>query len=232
MLYLKLLIPLISTIPVPEGTAIASPPLASIYGCPVSDSNLAQDTADTELSSGGWYARLSGGLVTTKDTDGPGNEKVEFDEGFLLGAALGQRVTSDKGPFNLDVDVEALWTQQDASTSGALQAVDDVTVLAGLLNLTLNYSVAPRAAIYLGGGVGAAWMDVGTGSGFADDDGPFLAWQARTGLEWRFAPSFAATVGYRLLNIDDNNIDSGIGNSSFDLETQQHALEIGLRVGI
>lgn len=227
MILLKLLVPLVASMPMPEGSAVVPPSFVSL-----SDSAPALASAVPDRSRGAWYARVSGGLVTTKDTNGPGNEKVKFDEGFLLGAALGQRVTSGQGPINVDVDVEGLWTQQDASTTGALQAVNDITVLAALLNATLNVAVAERASLYLGGGVGAAWMSVGTGSGFKDDDGPFLAWQARTGLEWRFAQSMALNLGYRFLNIDKNNIDNGIGNSSFDLETQQHVLEIGLRFGL
>ncbi|MBK8180551.1 MAG: porin family protein [Planctomycetes bacterium] len=175
-----------------------------------------------------WYGRVNAGLVTTDDSRGPGNEDVEFDEGFLLSAALGKRVSSGTGPVAVDVDVEALWTQQDASTSGVLQAVDEITVLAGMLNVTLDLRVAEPVSVYVGAGAGAAWMDVGTSGGFHDDDGPFLAWQARGGVEWRFAPRMAARVGYRFLNIDNNNIDDGIGNSSFDLETKQHVLELGL----
>jgi hypothetical protein len=39
-------------------------------------------------------------------------------------------------------------------------------------------------------------------------------------------------VGYRFLNIDDAEIDDGLGDSSFDLETEQHVLEVGLIIGI
>ena len=136
------------------------------------------------------------------------------------------------GPVSFNIELEGLWTQQDASTTGALQAVEDVSVLAALLNLTVDFAFAERASVYVGGGVGPAWMDVGSSNGFQDDDGPFLAWQARAGLEWRFASNTAANLGYRFLNIDDNNVDDGIGNSSFGLETQQHVLEIGLRFGL
>jgi opacity protein-like surface antigen len=210
-----------------DSPGVVEPPLA-----PWSDSAAAQGGPSALSPRVGWYGRVNAGLVTTKNSDGPGTEKVKFDEGFLLGAAFGKRVTSGPGPLGVDVDLEAIWTQQDASTSGALQAVDEITVLAGMLNVTLDWSLMERLSVYLGAGVGPAWLDVGTSGGFTDDDGPFLAWQARTGLEWRLSSRLAATAGYRFLNIDSANIDDNVGSSSFDLETQQHVLELGLRFGM
>ena len=227
MFQLGLLCPLVVSMPLPEVPAPAVQPYLSL-----SDSLPAKDSTSTAAWRGGWYARASAGLVTTKDSQGPGNEVVNFDEGYLLGLAFGQRVNSGQGPLSVNIELEGLWSQQDASTTGALQAVEDVSVLAALLNLTVDFAFAERASVYVGGGVGPAWMDVGSSNGFQDDDGPFLAWQARAGLEWRFASNTAANLGYRFLNIDDNNVDDGIGNSSFGLETQQHVLEIGLRFGL
>ncbi len=227
MFHLGLLCPLLVSMPMPEVPAIADQPSMSL-----SDAVPAQNSSAWTTSRGGWYGRVSGGFVTTKNSQGPGTETVDFDEGYLLGLAFGKRVTSGQGPWNVDIDLEGVWTQQDASTSGALQAVEDVTVLAALLNVTVDFAFAERASIYAGGGVGPAWMDVGSTNGFEDDDGPFLAWQARAGLEWRFTPSLAGNLGYRFLNIDNNNVDDGIGNSSFELETQQHVLEIGLTFGL
>jgi hypothetical protein len=37
-------------------------------------------------------------------------------------------------------------------------------------------------------------------------------------------------LGYRFLNVDDVEIDDGVGSSSFDLETEQHVLELGIRL--
>ena len=39
----------------------------------------------------------------------------------------------------------------------------------------------------------------------------------------------AWTLGYRFLNIDDAEIDDDLGGASFDLETQQHIFQLGVR---
>jgi opacity protein-like surface antigen len=181
------------------------------------------------------YLRLSGGFVTTENSSGP-DEDVEFDEGYLLGVAFGRRMGASENGLGFGLELEGLWTDQDANSNGVLQAVTDVTVIGVLLNGTLDFKVADAFSIYGGAGIGAAWLDVGTKSDsindFNDEDGPFLAWQARAGVAWHVSDNTAFNVGYRFLNIDDAQIDDGLGSSSFDLETQQHVLEIGLTFGI
>jgi opacity protein-like surface antigen len=78
-------------------------------------------------------------------------------------------------------------------------------------------------------------MDVGTQSDslhdFDSDDGPFLAWQAKAGFVWRTSSSMSVLLGYRFINVDDNQIDDDIGAASFELSTEQHVIELGLRFG-
>lgn len=179
-----------------------------------------------------WYLRVNGGLVTTEESS-QGSEEIDFDEGFLLALAVGQRVTSGEHAVNFNMEIEGLFTDQDADDDGVLQAVNDVTVMAAFLNGMLTVDLAERFAFYGGAGIGPGWLDIGTESGFDDEDGPFLAWQARAGFAWRFAESTALELGYRFVNIDDAEVDDGgVGNTSFDLETQQHGLEVGLCFGL
>ncbi len=128
-----------------------------------------------------------------------------------------------------------LWDDQDVSDSGTLQAVRDLTVAGAMLNGVVDFPLSDRLSIYAGAGLGVAWLDVGTTSDSLNDfdaeDGPFLAWQGRGGLTWSFTESTALQFGYRFLNIDDAQIEDGLSSSSFDLETQQHVLEIGLVFG-
>lgn len=180
------------------------------------------------------YLRLSGGLVTMSDADGP-SEDIEFNEGYLLGLAFGQRMNSNS-KFNFSLELEALWTDQDADDSGPIQSVRDVTFGALFLNGMFDFELGERLSLYAGAGVGAAWVDVGTHSSiindFDSDEGPYLAWQLRAGLEWRFSNSVSANLGYRFITNDDVELDDDIGGASFDLDTQQHVLEIGLRFGL
>jgi opacity protein-like surface antigen len=182
----------------------------------------------------GWYIGVGFGITTTTDSDGP-DEDIEFDEGWALPIAIGCHHTGEVGDaLSWDFEVEGLYTDQDADDDPPLEAVRDITVAAALLNGILNVNFAENWAIYGGAGIGAAWLDIGTESDnlhdFEEDDGPFLAWQGKAGLRWWATDRLSWNLGYRFLNVDDAEIDDDIGNSSFDLETQQHILEIGVRL--
>lgn len=187
-----------------------------------------------DWDGGDTYLRLNGGFMTVADSDGP-SEDVEFDEGYLLAVGLGQRLTEGERTLNFDLELEGVWTDTDVDDSGAIQAIEDVSTIGVLLNGMLDVRLADRFSLYGGAGIGLAWMDVGTESDavndFEDEDGPFLAWQAKAGVMWRTSPEFAILLGYRFLNVDDNEIDDDLGGAEFDLETEQHILEAGLRFG-
>lgn len=188
-----------------------------------------------EDNGGTTYIRFSGGLVTTESSDGP-SEDIDFDEGYLLAFAIGQRMSSSDSPLNFDLELEGVWTDQDADDDGAIQALSELQVLGAFINGTLYFNLGDRLSLYGGAGIGAAWLDVGTETtglnDFDDEDGPFLAWQARAGIQWAFSSGTALNLGYRFLNVDDAEIDDDLGGASFDLQTQQHVAEIGLRFGL
>jgi len=187
-----------------------------------------------EPTGGDGYLRIGGGLVTTTSSSGP-DEDIDFDEGVLASVAFGQRMNRGAGA-NFSLELEGVWSDQDADDQGPIVAVQDVTVGAVFLNGVFDIPLGERASAYLGAGIGAAWVDVGTTSDavndFDSDEGPYLSWQARAGLEWRFASSTALYVGYLFMNIDDVDISDDLGAASFDLETQQHVIEAGLTLGI
>lgn len=195
----------------------------------------AQDPEASSDSSSDFYLRASGGFVTTSDSSGPG-EEIDFDEGYLLSLGIGRRLGASDGGVGFALELDGLWTDQDVSDSGGLQAVTDLSVAGVLLDGIVDYRISERLSIYAGAGLGVAWLDVGTSSDslsdFQDEDGPFLAWQGRAGFAWHFSESIALHVGYRFLNIDDAEVDDGVGDSSFELETQQHVLEAGLIFGL
>lgn len=201
------------------------------YAAFTSAAPLALDSDD----GGTTYIRFSGGLVTTESSHGP-DEDIDFNEGYLLAFAFGQRMSSSDSPLNFDLELEGVWNDQDADDDGPIQAIEDLSVLGVFINGTLYFKLGDRLSLYGGAGVGAAWLDVGTTTDalndFDDEDGPFLAWQARAGVQWAFSSGTALNIGYRFMNIDDAEIDDDIGAASFDLETQQHVAEIGLRFGL
>lgn len=208
--------------------SVLAPALLSIW-------NPAPAFAQESGGFGPTYLRVNAGLVTTESSDGP-DEEIDFDEGYLLGLAIGQRMSSGTQPLNFALELEGMWNDQDADDDGPIQAVQDISVLGAFLNGVLDFRIADRFSLYAGAGIGGAWMDIGTESDalndFDDEDRPFLSWQAKAGLMWRTSDSTALSLGYRFLNIDDVEIDDDLGAASFDLETQQHAIELGLTFGI
>jgi len=182
----------------------------------------------------GFYLRLTGGFTTLNDSSGP-DEDIDFDEGFLLSVGLGDRLSASSNGVGFSLELDGVLTQQDANNQGTIDAVSDVSVAGALLDGILDFRLMDRLSLYAGAGIGLAWLDVGTKSDalhdFSDEDGPFLAWQAKAGLAWRFATTTSLHFGYRFLNIDDAEIDDGIGGASFNLQTEEHVLEAGLLFG-
>jgi len=185
-------------------------------------------------SSRGWYVRASGGFVTTSNSDGPG-EEIDFDEGYMLSLGVGHRFGANETGIGFAVELDGIWTDQDTSDSGGLQAVRDINVAGALIDGIVDFRLADQFTIYAGAGVGVAWLDVGSSDddldSFDDEDGPFLAWQLKGGIGWHFTDRIALVVGYRFLNVDDAEFDDADSDTSFDLETQQHILEAGLIFG-
>lgn len=183
------------------------------------------------------YLRIAAGLNTTEDSDGPGGgSDVEFDDGYLVGLAIGRRMGASESGIGFGLELEALWTDQDAEDDGPIDAVRDVTVAGAFLNGLVDFRIADSFTIFGSAGLGPAWLDIGTTSDaindFDDEDGPFLAWQLRAGVAWHLGESTAFHLAYRFLNVDDAEIDDDLGAADFDLETQQHGIEAGFTFGI
>jgi opacity protein-like surface antigen len=184
---------------------------------------------------GGLYLRLNGGLITTRTADGP-SEDIEFKDGYLVAAAIGQRMSSGDQPLNFDLELEGVYTNQDSKDNGAIDPVGAVKTLGGFLNGELDFRVADRLSLYAAGGVGADWLDVDTHTSsahnFHSDGGPHFAWQAKAGVMWHLTSATALTLGYRFMNIADDEVKDGLGGSSFSLQTEQHVIEVGLSFGL
>lgn len=182
----------------------------------------------------GWSWRIGADLVTTESADGP-EEDIDFDEGYGLSVGVLRRFASEDGDaWAYDLGIEGFWTDQDADDDDIVSAVRDVNTTGLMFEGIADYALSDRSSLYAGAGLGAAWVDVGQDSGtdFDEDDGPFLAWQIKLGARWDLSTTTALDVGYRLRNIDDVELDDdggGLDDASFDLETQQHMLGIGIR---
>lgn len=182
-----------------------------------------------------WYWSLGASLVTTTSSDGPADEDIDFDEGWGAQVAFGRRHYGElDNSLVFDLELEALYTDQEPDTDDG--PLNDLNTAAIMLNGLGAVALNEGAEIYFGGGLGLGWLDVGTRSdglsSFDDEDGPFLAWQLRAGVRFDVSESTQLEVGYRFLNIDDAEIDDGVGDSDFDLATKQHSLGFGVRFGV
>ncbi len=181
------------------------------------------------------YLRIGGGLATTEDSGGP-SEDVEFDDGFLLALAVGRRMGAGTTGLGFGLEIEGLFTDQDADDGGTVEPVRDTTVYGAFLNGVLDFRIADSFTLYGTAGLGPAWLDIGTKSDgindFDDEDGPFLAWQAKAGVAWHLGEASSFSLGYRFVNIDDVEIEDELSGDSFDLETQQHGIEVGFAFGL
>ncbi len=198
--------------------------------------SLAQEPDGIQGGPDGWQIDLGAGFVTSESEDGP-DEEIDFDEGYagMLGL-LYRSGAEDGGNWAFDFGVDTLFTDQDSDNPDA-DPVRDVSVVAVLLTGVADWGVSESISIYGGAGVGGAWMDVGTQedalSDFEEDDGPFLAWQAKAGVRWWMNENTSWNLGYRFLNVDDAEIDdTSAQDLDFDLGAQQHIAELGVRFSL
>lgn len=182
----------------------------------------------------GWSARLGGGLVTTSSDSG-GGEEVDFDEAFMLAVAFGHHFGAGEERLGFDVELEGLWSDQDAETSGEVSGVRDYTAVGLLLNGVVDFRLVDRWFLYGGAGIGTSFVDIGSSGDefhqFDSEDGPFLTWQGKAGVRWNMTDRLAWNLGYRFVNISDVEIQDSIGASNFELGIEQHVIELGISFG-
>ena len=181
------------------------------------------------------YLTLGAGLTFNEDSPGPASD-LDYDEGFALFAAIGRNFGHEDGErLGFDLEFELLYTDTDIDRSG-LQSGSDVTMIGGFVNGLFDYRLTDSTSLFVGGGLGVAALDIGDIddglNAFDEDDGPFLAWQLKGGARWHISDVVRLELGYRWLNVDDAEIDDDSNNVSFDLETSQHILGIGLQFAL
>ena len=183
----------------------------------------------------GPYLRLGAGLVTSEDVDAP-DESIEIDQGYEVNAALGTRVFSPRERVNLDLELEGLWSEQDARDDAPRVALGNAGISAGFFNALVDVRLDRRLSAYAGAGIGAAWLDLDPQedaiSEYIDEDGPFTAWQAKAGLSLRVSRSTLFSVGYRFVAVEGAQVEESLSGERFDFDSRQHALEFGFRFGL
>lgn len=170
----------------------------------------------------GWYAGFFGGASWPRDMDFEGF-KLDLDRGFTVGGVVGSHffdylraeVEASYARFDIDECIEG--TGKCAVTEG------DVSAFYLLGNLWFDFNLGSFSP-YLGGGIGAARVDVDT-STFPDDNDWGFAFQAGAGVRFGLTDALQVDVGYRFKDVPDLSIDS------LETDFQSHNAQIGLTLG-
>lgn len=164
-----------------------------------------------------WFAGASVGYLT------------EFEEP-MYNLHVGKDTSWSPGGWNVSFFAEIGYAETDDDWSGS-GGDDDLDVIPLTLNMKFERPLTGNLNAYLGGGLGAARLDLDADLGFlgdfSDDDWVFTG-QLFTGLNYNVNPNFEVYGGARWIYYDDASFsDNGI---SGDLDVgDDFLLELGIR---
>ena len=197
-----------------------------------------------------WYITGFGGWSTFHDdyefdfiSDATGAAfayEVSMDDGFVAGAGAGMIVNNW-----LRIGVEVAYSEYDFGDDyvgttvgfiGAGELVADLRVITGMATGWVNGNIGGWVQPYVGGGVGAGWVDAdltitnGVGDQLDGDDVGIAA-MGGAGLRFPIGSWAEIDLGYRFRGVFDVNIDSAIaGFSTSDVDIFTHAAQGGVVV--
>ena len=180
----------------------------------------------------GVYVEGRGGAVFLMDSDIglgiPGIEtEVSFDPGWMAEGAIGYAHESGfrgeiaAGYRKNDFDQLKVTVVGVGSASGSVDG--DVTATTVMANGYFDAYFGPqmRWAVYIGGGVGAAYLDVSGDLGSADDT--VFAYQGSLGFSFAASPHVVLSLGYQYLATTDPDFEG------IDAEYRSHNAIAGAR---
>lgn len=158
---------------------------------------------------------------------------VDFKEAAVFGGAVGWRFTHARLELNgsyrkYDVD-EVDAAGFDATGDG------DATSVVGLVNLFIDPDLGYPVHPFLGGGIGAAYLEVDTGDSplEIDDQAGAFAWNLSAGLTWDVTPNVALSASYRYLRLAGTDFSAdlaGVDVGDVDVDdVVSHEVLLGLR---
>jgi opacity protein-like surface antigen len=154
-------------------------------------------------------------LEATLDTGWMGEGAIGYahESGFRGEVAAGYR-KNDIDKLNIDVA---------GGGSGSVAVDGDVTATTVMANGYFDAYFGPqmRWAVYIGGGVGAAYLDVSSDLGSADDT--VFAYQGSLGFSFAATPNVVLSLGYQYLATSDPEFEG------IDAEYQSHNAVAGAR---
>lgn len=146
------------------------------------------------------------------------------------------------GYYNCDDDTTR--TENEKEKEGEIEVTDfgddefrsykfDLDVVPVTLNYKLERQIGNSVSLYIGVGVGAAFVDLDTNYAGSDDDVVFFA-QAFTGVIYNVSEAFEVFAGGRAIYLDNPSFslrdhDFDIDDSDVDLDDFDGLVELGAR---
>jgi OmpA-OmpF porin, OOP family len=202
----------------------------------------------------GWYVGLSGGANWVEDTDpapiagsaypfgGSVNETAEFDTGWIVTGALGYSWAS-----NWRVEFELGYRSNEGdfirnSAPGVVGADTgdvEITQFTQFLNVMYDFPITDRIDFSVGAGIGGNLISYDNNNlwaghtnapaGLNYDDDYVLAGQLIAQVNYAVNNRLDLYVDYRYMVSDEPEFISDTVNRGFEIESDNHAVMIGLR---
>ena len=181
--------------------------------------------AASYASAEGLYVRGIAGATFPTDTTISGDTldsyEIEYDTGWLLGAAVGNVLNN-----NVRVEGEFAYSKSDVDKWDGQVVVDiDMEVWSFLVNCYYDIQTDSPVTPFIGGGIGVANVDLNVQGDSAD--ATVFAYQASAGIGYAVNDSVTIELGYRYMGTSapeyENNIEGEHGS---------HNVYGGVRVAI
>ena len=206
---------MLQMLPLRPRTSNTLAPLVSaallMAGTPASAQNYAGASEGFLPSSG--YVEIVGGYSVSDDTS-------DIDGG-LASIAVGQKF---KG-FRYELEFAYRGVEGENQIFG-VDVDEDINAFSLLTNAFLDFEVTDSVELFVGGGIGATYLDLegSVGTFSVDDDDVAFTWQVEAGVAVRVAERAKLTLGYSYATAVDVDFD---GFDLGDLDT--HNVFAGVR---
>lgn len=203
---------------------------------------------------GAWYLRGDVGFVKQSTDSNFTNSSTkidifweDFDHSFLVGVGVGYQVNDwFRTDVTFDYRVESsLYGIARCTAVGCAGFSEEKTSIESytvLWNAYLEYEVLTGLRPYIGGGIGAAYVNVGDHFGVNPDGSstPFgsngewnFAWALMAGVSLDVSENAAIDANYRYVNLGDGaSADDGFTGQINHEDIEAHEVRVGLRYNL
>jgi opacity protein-like surface antigen len=190
----------------------------------------------------GFYASLFAGAAfdpTLRNDWNPNfYERYNLDTGWLVGATVGARVWNwarVEGELSYqDLDPGTIEFVTNNVSSGEFPDTDphDLSATYLMANVWADIPTGMPIAPYVGGGIGAAWLNFegpwSSPAGFQDVDSDVaFAWQVCGGVQYDLTQDWAVDLGYRYKRVEDATVSAQPG-AEMESTFYTHNVQLGI----